>query len=185
MTGDVAERGGSRERTLTHPRRGRKTRVVVIDPYDLEMMRLALAEAQAAMALDEVPIGAVLVDESRAVVARAHNLVELRKDPTAHAEMLVIREAARVLDAKRLPGCTLYVTLEPCAMCATAASFARLKRVVFAAEDPKGGGVLHGARIFTQTTCHWRCDVTSGIEAETAATLLRSFFRAKRSRGRG
>ena len=107
------------------------------------------------------------------------------KDPTAHAEMLVIREAARVLDAKRLPGCTLYVTLEPCAMCATAASFARLKRIVFAAEDPKGGGVLHGAKIFTHATCHWRCAVTSGIEAERAAELLRSFFRAKRSRARG
>ncbi len=154
-------------------------------PSDLDLMRLALAEAQTAASLDEVPIGAVLVDEQGAVVARAHNLVEQRKDPTAHAEMLVIREAARLLDAKRLPGCSLYVTLEPCAMCATAASFARLKRIVFAAEDPKGGGVLHGAKIFTQTTCHWRCEVTSGIEADAAAEMLRSFFRAKRSRTHG
>ena len=151
------------------------------DPgFDAEMMRLALAEAEAAARADEVPIGAVLVDPDGAVIARAHNLVERLKDPTAHAEMLAIREAARVLDAKRLPGCTLYVTLEPCAMCATAASFARLKRVVFAAEDPKGGGVLHGARIFTLPTCHWRCDVGAGVEAAPAAELLRSFFRARR-----
>lgn len=185
MRGDVAERGARRERTLTHPRRGRETPDVAIDPNDLERMRLALAEAQAALAVDEVPIGAVLVDESGALVARAHNLVERHKDPTAHAEMLVIREAARLLDAKRLPGCTLYVTLEPCAMCATAASFARLKRIVFAAEDPKGGGVLHGAKIFTQPTCHWRCEVTGGIEADPSAEMLRSFFRSKRIRGRG
>ena len=151
------------------------------DPsFDADMMRLALAEAEAAARVDEVPIGAVLVDPAGAVVARAHNLVERLRDPTAHAEMLVIREAARVLDAKRLPGCTLYVTLEPCAMCATAASFARLQRIVFAAEDPKGGGVLHGARIFTQPTCHWRCDVGSGVEAAAAAELLRAFFRARR-----
>jgi tRNA(adenine34) deaminase len=153
----------------------------VDDPsFDADMMRLAIAEAEAAARADEVPIGAVLVDSAGAVVARAHNLVERLKDPTAHAEMLAIREAARVLDAKRLPGCTLYVTLEPCAMCATAASFARLKRIVFAAEDPKGGGVLHGARIFTQPTCHWRCAVLSGVEAAPAAELLRAFFRARR-----
>ena len=151
------------------------------DPgFDVDMMRLALAEAEAASRADEVPIGAVLVDAAGTVVARAHNLVERLKDPTAHAEMLAIREAARVLDAKRLPGCSLYVTLEPCAMCATAASFARLRRIVFAAEDPKGGGVLHGARIFTQPTCHWRCDVGAGVEAAPAAELLRSFFRARR-----
>lgn len=152
---------------------------------DIEMMRLALAEAEAAAAAAEVPVGAVLVDADGAVVARAHNLVERLKDPTAHAEMLVIREAARVLDAKRLPGCTLYVTLEPCAMCATAASFARLKRVVFGAEDPKGGGVVHGARVFTQPTCHWRCETTGGVEAELSSDLLRGFFRARRNRADG
>lgn len=151
------------------------------DPgFDAYMMRLALAEAEAAARADEVPIGAVLVDAEGAMVARTHNLVERLKDPTAHAEMLAIREAARALDAKRLPGCTLYVTLEPCAMCATAASFARLRRIVFAAEDPKGGGVLHGARVFTQSTCHWRCDVVAGVEAPRAAELLRAFFRARR-----
>ena len=151
------------------------------DPdFDAQMMRLALAEAEAAARADEVPIGAVLVDPDGQVLARAHNLVERLRDPTAHAEMLAIREAARRLDAKRLPGCTLYVTLEPCAMCATAASFARLTRVVFAAGDPKGGGVLHGARIFEQPTCHWRCAIRSGVEAAPAADLLRTFFRARR-----
>ncbi|MBL8696950.1 MAG: nucleoside deaminase [Alphaproteobacteria bacterium] len=148
---------------------------------DIALMRLALEQAEAAVAAGEVPIGAVLVDADGRVVARAHNLVERLKDPTAHAEMLVIREAARLLDAKRLPGCSLYVTLEPCAMCATAASFARLARVVFGAEDPKGGGVVHGARVFTQTTCHWRCETIGGIEAEASADLLRAFFRARRS----
>lgn len=151
------------------------------DPgFDAEMMRLALAEAEAAARAEEVPVGAVLVDADGQVLARGHNLVERLRDPTAHAEMLVIREAAKRLDAKRLPGCTLYVTLEPCAMCATAASFARLARVVFAAEDPKGGGVLHGARIFEQPTCHWRCAIQPGVEAAPAAEMLRSFFRARR-----
>ncbi|MBM3521441.1 MAG: nucleoside deaminase [Alphaproteobacteria bacterium] len=144
-------------------------------------MRLALAEAEKAFAAEEVPVGAVLVDADGAVVARAHNLVERLKDPTAHAEMLAIREAARILDAKRLPGCTLYVTLEPCAMCATAASFARLARVVFGAEDPKGGGVVHGARVFAQPTCHWRCEVAGGVAAELSSDLLRRFFRARRN----
>lgn len=151
------------------------------DPgFDTEMMRLALAEAETAARAEEVPIGAVLVDADGVVLARAHNLVERLRDPTAHAEMLAIREAARRLEAKRLPGCTLYVTLEPCAMCATAASFARLDRIVFAAEDPKGGGVLHGARIFEQPTCHWRCAIQAGVEAAPAAELLRAFFRARR-----
>jgi tRNA(Arg) A34 adenosine deaminase TadA len=148
---------------------------------DHQMMRLALDEARAAAAADEVPIGAVLIDESGAVIARAHNRVEAERDPTAHAEMLVIRAAAAKLGAKRLPGCTLYVTLEPCAMCATAASFARLTRLVFAADDPKGGGVVHGAKIFMQPTCHWRCDAIGGLESEDASELLRAFFRLKRS----
>jgi tRNA(adenine34) deaminase len=158
----------------------------VTDPgFDVEMMRLALAEAEAGARAAEVPVGAVLVDGEGQVLARGHNLVERLRDPTAHAEMLVIREAARRLAAKRLPGCTLYVTLEPCAMCATAASFARLARVVFAAQDPKGGGVLHGARIFEQPTCHWRCAIGSGVEAAPAAEILRSFFRARRQGGHG
>jgi tRNA(Arg) A34 adenosine deaminase TadA len=176
----LAKRAGSGERRLTAPRRDGEARATMDDARDREFMRLALAEAAAGAAAGEVPVGAVLVDADGAVLARAHNRVEALKDPTAHAEMLVIRAAARRLDAKRLPGGTLYVTLEPCAMCATAASFARLSRVVFGAEDPKGGGVVHGARIFTQPTCHWRCECVSGIEAEPSAELLRSFFRARR-----
>jgi tRNA(Arg) A34 adenosine deaminase TadA len=153
--------------------------------FDTAMMRRALDLARAAAAADEVPVGAVLVDAGGALLAEAHNRVEADRDPTAHAEMLAIRAAAARLGAKRLPGCTLYVTLEPCAMCAAAASFARLARVVFAAEDPKGGAVLHGPRFFAQPTCHWRCAVAGGVGAEAAATLLRDFFRAKRSRAPG
>jgi tRNA(Arg) A34 adenosine deaminase TadA len=147
---------------------------------DAELMRLALAEAEAGAAAGEVPIGALLVDADGAIVARAHNQVEARRDPTAHAEMLVIREGAAVLGAKRLPGCSLVVTLEPCAMCAAAASFARLARVVYGADDPKGGGVRHGARVFEQPTCHWRPAVTGAVEPEHSAALLRAFFRARR-----
>jgi tRNA(Arg) A34 adenosine deaminase TadA len=150
--------------------------------FDSEMMRRALAAARAAALAGEVPVGAVLVDAAGVVLAEAHNRVEADRDPTAHAEMLVIRAAAARVQAKRLPGCTLYVTLEPCAMCAAAASFARLTRIVFAAADPKGGAVLHGPRFFAQPTCHWRCVAEGGLEAEAAGTMLRDFFRAKRSR---
>jgi tRNA(Arg) A34 adenosine deaminase TadA len=149
--------------------------------FDSEMMRRALAAARAAALADEVPVGAVLVDAAGLVLAEAHNRVEADRDPTAHAEMLAIRAAAARIGAKRLPGCTLYVTLEPCAMCAAAASFARLTRIVFAAADPKGGAVLHGPRFFAQPTCHWRCAAEGGLEAEAAGTMLRDFFRAKRS----
>jgi tRNA(adenine34) deaminase len=150
--------------------------------FDSAAMRRALDLARAAAAADEVPVGAVLVDAGGAVLAEAHNRVEAERDPTAHAELLAIRAATARLGAKRLPGCTLYVTLEPCAMCAAAASFARLARIVFAAEDPKGGAVLHGPRFFAQPTCHWRCAVSGGHGAEEAGALLRDFFRAKRSR---
>jgi tRNA(Arg) A34 adenosine deaminase TadA len=150
--------------------------------FDSEMMRRALAAARAAALAGEVPVGAVLVDAAGVVLAEAHNRVEADRDPTAHAEMLVIRAAAARVQAKRLPGCTLYVTLEPCAMCAAAASFARLMRIVFAAADPKGGAVLHGPRFFAQPTCHWRCVAEGGLEAEAAGAMLRDFFRAKRSR---
>ena len=150
--------------------------------FDSEMMRRALALARDAAAADEVPVGAVLVDAGGAVLAEAHNRVEADRDPTAHAEMLAIRAAAARIAAKRLPGCTLYVTLEPCAMCAAAASFARLARIVFAAADPKGGAVLHGPRFFAQPTCHWRCVAEAGPGAAEAGALLRDFFRAKRTR---
>jgi tRNA(adenine34) deaminase len=145
------------------------------------IMDLALAEAEAAAARGEVPVGAVLVDASSGeVLARAGNRVEELKDPTAHAEMLVIRAAARAAGLKRLQGADLYVTLEPCAMCAAAISFARLRRLYFGAEDPKGGAVEHGARFFSLATCHHRPEVYGGIGERAAADLLRAFFQARR-----
>ena len=143
-------------------------------------MALALAEAEAAAARGEVPVGAALAAVDGTVLARAGNrIVELR-DPTAHAEILVIRTAAAALGNERLTGTTLYVTLEPCALCAGAISFARIARLVFAAEDPKGGAVLHGPRFFTQPTCHHRPLVSRGGNDEVAGNLLRAFFRARR-----
>ena len=144
-------------------------------------MDIALEEARAAEARGEVPIGAVIVDGATgAVVARAGNETRALNDPTAHAEILAIRRAAVLLGAERLTGCDLYVTLEPCTMCAAAISFARLRRLYFGAEDPKGGGVAHGARVFAQPTCHHRPEVYGGIAETAAATLLRDFFAARR-----
>jgi tRNA(Arg) A34 adenosine deaminase TadA len=143
-------------------------------------MDVALAEAQAAAARGEVPVGAVLVGPSGAVVARAGNRTRADNDPTAHAEMLVIREGAARLGGERLTGCDLYVTLEPCAMCAAAISFARLRRLYYGAADPKGGGVEHGARVFSRPTCHHAPEVYGGIGEEAAAALLKGFFAAKR-----
>jgi tRNA(adenine34) deaminase len=147
---------------------------------DDAFMTRALMEAEAAAARGEVPVGAVLMGRDGAMLAASGNrIVELR-DPTAHAEILVIREAAAMLGNERLNGCDLYVTLEPCAMCAGAISFARLRRVVFAAGDPKGGAVLHGPKFFQGATCHHRPLVDHGVKAEESAELLRSFFRARR-----
>jgi tRNA(Arg) A34 adenosine deaminase TadA len=144
-------------------------------------MDLALGEAEAAAAAGEVPVGAVLVDgETGVVLARTHNRVEADKDPTAHAELLAIREAAQRLGAKRLAGADLYVSLEPCPMCAQAISFARLRRLIFAAYDPKGGGVEHGPRIFAQVTCHHRPEVVGGVQELRAGELLKAFFRDRR-----
>jgi tRNA(adenine34) deaminase len=144
-------------------------------------MDLALAEATAAAARGEVPVGAVLVDsDTRQVLACAGNRVEELKDPTAHAEMLAIRAAARAAGLKRLQHADLYVTLEPCAMCAAAISFARLRRLYFGASDPKGGGVEHGARFFSLATCHHRPEVYGGIGERAATELLRAFFQALR-----
>lgn len=154
---------------------------VVSDP-----MEIALAEAEAAVARDEVPIGAVIVEAATGrVIARAGNRVEELRDPTAHAELLAIREAARILGAKRLPETELFVTLEPCPMCAQAASFARVARLVFAADDPKGGGVLHGPRIFEQSSCFHRPVLARGSDAQAqrAGEMLRDFFRLKRAGG--
>ncbi len=149
--------------------------------FSSDFMALAFAEAEAAGARGEVPIGAVIVDPATGeVLATAGNETEARHDPTAHAEILVIRAAAAKIAAPRLAGCDLYVTLEPCAMCATAASFARLRRVIFGAYDPKGGGIEHGARIFEQPTCHHRPEVVGGVAASRAEALLKGFFAVRR-----
>jgi len=142
-------------------------------------MRRALDLAAEAAAAGEVPVGAVVTcgDE---IIAEARNAMRGSADPTAHAEMVALRAAAAKLGSERLDQCTLWVTLEPCAMCAAAVSIARIGALRFAAEDPKGGGVVHGARIFTQPTCHHRPDVLGGIGEEEAATLLRGFFAERR-----
>src|SRR5215470_8108895 len=143
-------------------------------------MELALAEAKAAAARGEVPVGAVLVDAEGRVLAAAGNRVEAHRDPTAHAELLALRAGAARRGAKYLDGCDLYVTLEPCAMCAAAIAFARLRRLYFGAYDPKGGAVEHGPRLFQQPTTHHRPEIYGGIEEGRAAELLRAFFRARR-----
>ena len=144
-------------------------------------MRIALQEAQAAADEDEAPIGAVVIDPATgAVIAKAHNAPIGRHDPTAHAEILALRQAAEQLGNYRLTGLTLVVTLEPCAMCAGAISHARIGRVVFGAEDPKGGAVVNGPRFFEQPTCHWRPEAAGGVLGEESAELLRGFFRARR-----
>jgi tRNA(Arg) A34 adenosine deaminase TadA len=143
-------------------------------------MDMALAQARLAASSGEVPVGAVLVDASGKVLAAAHNRVERDKDPTAHAEILAIRAACAARGDARLPDCDLYVTLEPCPMCATAISFARLRRVYWGAADPKGGGVEHGPRVFAQPTCHHVPELIGGIAETESAALLRDFFRARR-----
>ena len=144
-------------------------------------MRRALELAAEAADAGEVPVGAV-VTLGDDIVAEARNAMRGSNDPTAHAEMQAIRAAAAKLGTSRLDDCTLWVTLEPCAMCAAAISVARLKALRFAAEDPKGGGVVHGARIFAQPTCHHRPDVLGGIGEDQAAELLRRFFAERRGR---
>ncbi|MDB5491348.1 MAG: codA [Micavibrio sp.] len=151
------------------------------DEVDTKFMALALEEAHAAAARDEVPIGAVLVDyKTGQIIARTGNRTIENADPTAHAEILAIRDGCRAAGAQRIPDCDLYITLEPCAMCAAAISFARIRRVVFAASDPKGGGVLHGGRFFEQPTCHHRPETAHGIMGEESAALLKTFFQARR-----
>ncbi len=142
-------------------------------------MQFALEEARAAAARGEVPVGCVIV-RGETIVARAGNRTLADKDPTAHAEMLAIRAAAGALGSERLSDCDLYVTLEPCAMCAAAMSFARIRRLYFGAADPKGGAVENGARFFTQATCHHRPEVYGGISESDGAALLREFFAARR-----
>jgi len=143
-------------------------------------MELALVQARAAAERGEVPVGAVLVGPDGAIIAAAGNATRRDNDPTAHAEMIVLRAGAAKLGAERLTGCDLYVTLEPCAMCAAAISFARIRRLYFGASDPKGGGVEHGARFFTQPTCHHVPEVYGGIADDEAGRLLKDFFGMRR-----
>ncbi len=144
-------------------------------------MELALEEAERAAARGEVPVGAVLVEHASGMVfAVSGNLVEASHDPTAHAEMLVLREAAAKRASPRLEDCDLYVTLEPCAMCAAAISFARIRRLYYGAYDPKGGAVEHGARFFELATCHHRPEIYGGIDEQRASALLKKFFGERR-----
>jgi tRNA(adenine34) deaminase len=151
------------------------------NPRDTRFMTTALRLAQAAAEAGEAPIGALIVDPATdSIIAQAHNRPIAGHDPTAHAEILALREAAQKLGNYRLTGLELYVTLEPCAMCAGAISHARIGRLVFGASDPKGGAVISGPRFFDQPTCHWRPDVVSGVLADEGAILLKDFFRERR-----
>ena len=143
-------------------------------------MDLAFAEARAAAARGEVPVGAVVADADGSVLASAGNQTEADSDATAHAELVALRLAASRRGDPRLTGCDLFVTLEPCPMCAQAISFFRVRRLVFAAYDPKGGGVDHGARIFNASSCHHRPEIIGGVREQEATALLRDFFREKR-----
>ncbi len=148
---------------------------------ELSFLHTAIQTAQAAALHGEVPVGAVLVHgPSGRILAVAGNETEARRDVSAHAELLAIRAAAQILGETRLPECDLYVTLEPCAMCAAAISFARIRRLIFGAYDPKGGAVEHGPRFFTQPTCHHAPEVIGGVQAEACGALLRAFFEARR-----
>jgi len=147
---------------------------------DVHYMRLALEEAKAAARRGEVPVGAVLVNAQGEIIARTGNAPISICDPTAHAEVLALRDAAYRTGNYRLGGMTLFVTLEPCTMCAGAISNARIARVVYGASDPKGGAVENGVKFFDQPTCHHKPAVTGGVLADEAADLLKSFFRARR-----
>ena len=142
-------------------------------------MQVALEDAQAAEARGEVPIGCIIVSNGK-IVARAGNRTVADRDPTAHAELIAIRAAAAALGSERLTDCDLYVTLEPCAMCAAAISFARIRRLYFGASDPKGGAVEHGVRFFGAPTCHHKPEVYGGINESECAALLKDFFQARR-----
>lgn len=150
-------------------------------PRPQSHMTLALDEARAAAARGEVPVGAVIVAADGAVIAKAGNRTRELSDPTAHAEMLVIRAAAARLGSERLVDCDLYVTLEPCPMCAAAISFARIRRLYFGASDPKSGGVEHGPRIFSAATCHHAPEVYGSLSETESSALLRAFFANRRT----
>lgn len=143
-------------------------------------MRRALEEAKTAQMRDEVPIGAVLVDKEGKILAQNGNRTRELNDPTAHAEIMCIREACEKSGAQRIPKTTLYVTLEPCTMCAAAISFARIEKIVIAATDEKGGGVFNGAKFYNQPTCHHAPELNHGLMTQESATLLKDFFKSKR-----
>ncbi|MGY9021177.1 MAG: tRNA adenosine(34) deaminase TadA [Rhodobacterales bacterium] len=145
-------------------------------------MDLALAEAEKAAAVGEVPVGAVIVDPKGTVIASAANRTRRDSDPTAHAEILAIRKAAKFLGNDRLVGCTMYVTLEPCAMCAGALSHARVARIIYGAPDPKSGGTDHGARVFEHSQTHHRPEVLGGISEAACSTLISNFFKTRRAK---
>src|SRR3954469_2852900 len=147
---------------------------------DQEAIALALAEAEGAAARGEVPVGAVLLAPDSALLAQSGNRIVEKRDPTAHAEMEVMRAAAASLGNERLTGTQLFVSLEPCAMCAGAMALARVARLVFAAEDPKGGAVLHGPRFFEQPTCHHRPKIERAGDSDAAGRVLKDFFKARR-----
>ena len=144
-------------------------------------MRIALEEAKRAEARDEVPIGAVLVHtDTEEIIAQEGNRTRELSDPTAHAEILVIRSGCELKSKQRVPDYNLYVTLEPCTMCTAAISFARIKRVIFGATDPKGGGILHGAKFYDQPTCHHKPEIAHGLMADECGQILKDFFKSKR-----
>ncbi|MEM9469038.1 MAG: tRNA adenosine(34) deaminase TadA [Pseudomonadota bacterium] len=149
---------------------------------DEEYMQMALDCAHDASARDEVPIGAVLIDNQGNILAKNSNRTIEHSDPTAHAEILCIREACAAESAQRIPNTTLYVTLEPCTMCAAAIAFARIERLVIGALDEKGGGVYHGAQFFDQPTCHHKIEVSHGLLAKESSKLLKDFFKSKRTK---
>jgi tRNA(Arg) A34 adenosine deaminase TadA len=151
-----------------------------MQPMEIAPMELALAEARAAVARGEVPVGAVVVAADGSILARMGNETEARCDASAHAEILALRAAAAARNQPRLPDCDLFVTLEPCPMCAQAISFFRIRRLVFGAYDPKGGGVEHGARIFQASSCHHHPEVIGGVRESEAAALLQAFFEDRR-----
>jgi len=148
---------------------------------DHTYMQAAMEEAKAAASRDEVPIGAVIVHEDK-IIARAGNRTRELNDPTAHAEILAIRDACAIAGTQRIPGYDLYVTLEPCTMCAAAISFARINRLVIGADDEKGGGVLYGAKFYEQKTCHHRPQITQGPMADECGIILKNYFKDKRKK---
>jgi tRNA(adenine34) deaminase len=145
-------------------------------------MIFALEYAFRALTEDEVPIGAVILDQkTNKVITAQHNQMQKLRNPLAHAEMIAISEACRILNQQRLNDCILYVTLEPCPMCAQAISFARLEKIIFGAYDPKGGGIVHGPQIFDQPTCHFQPEIIGGVQESACQNILKDFFKSKRN----